>query len=332
MLEDLQPTLRGGIMKYRLIIAISILCCLVVTSSSCKKAPLGDPSNPLKLWFMPQKDAAVYEENAPKLKTFLEESMGLSVKTELANSYVDIIKALGQKKADAAFINSLGYLLANDWAGAEAILQYVYGDLYKSYSGEFITRVGSGIDKPSDINGKVIAFTDPYSASGYLYPLKYLKDKDIKPSKSVYAGSHLKVVEMVYNGEADAGAIYHEGWATRGPSKDARSLLAKKYPDVFSTIKVLAQTDEIPNGPVAVRKGLPSDMKAKLTKTLLQFSKTPEGRRTLMELYGMTGLAPVDDAAYDGIRQVVRDLGKSIQDTVPGGTPYYRTFMEPGLD
>jgi len=318
-------------MKKRLI-TVFLALAIIIAAPACKKEPLGTSGNPIKMWFMPQRERAVYDEYAPQIKEYLEKTTGYAVKTELSPSYIDIVKALGQKDADIAFINSLGYLLANDWAGAHAVLQYVYGDIYRDYRGEFITKVDSGIDSPQDLNGKTIAFTDPYSASGYLYALKYLKDHDIRPSKTIFTGSHLKAVEAVYNGEADAGVIYHEGTESGMSAKDARSQLEKKYPNIMSIVKVIALTDEIPNGPVAVRKDLTDDMTAKLVKSLSDFSKSPAGRKTLLELYGMTGLAPVSDSTYDGVREVIRNLGKRIQDTVPGGTPYYRTYMEPGLE
>ena len=318
-------------MKYRILI-VAIALATLLSAPSCKSKPLGTADNPIKLWFMPQRDQAVFEANAPVIKSYLEKKTGFAIETKLAPSYIDIVKALGQKKADIAFMNSLGYLLANDWAGARAVLQYVYGDVYKDYRGEFIARVGAGIDTPADLDGKTLAFTDPYSASGYLYALKYLKDHDIKPSKTLFTGSHLKAAEMVYKGEVDAAAIYHEGSSSGRSAKDARTQLEAKYPDILSMVKVIALTDEIPNGPEAVRKKLTDEMVGKLTAALSDFARTPKGRKTLLSLYGMTGLTPVTDASYDSVRKVIQELGKTVQDTVPGGAPYYRTYMEPGLD
>lgn len=318
-------------MKKLLIIAL-----LLVTSIglfySCKKTPLGTPGNPVKFWFMPQKDPAVYEAQAPAIKDYLEKKTGYSIRTNLAPSYVDIIKALGQKDADIAFMNGLGYLLANDWAGATPLLQYVYGDVYKDYHGEFVVKVGSGINKPEDLNGKTIAFTSAYSTSGYLYPLKYLKDHNIKPAKTVFAGGHLQALEMLYRGEVDAAAVYHEGTTMNAQAHDIRGELVSKYPKIFSELKVVALTAKIPNGPIVVRKELPDEMAAKLKSALLEFAHTPEGRKTLIKLYGMTGFAPVSPKVYDGVSDVIREMGKTIQEMVPGGAPYYRTWIIPGLE
>ena len=320
-------------MKYRWF-AVLLTLTVIISMGACKKdrGPLGTEKNPVKLWFMPLKEEAVYQKHAPAIEKFLEEKTGYQVETTLATSFIDIVKALGKKKADVAFMNTLGYLLAHDWAGADAKLQYLYGDVYTTYRGEIITKVGSGIDKPADITGKTFAFTDNYSAAGYLYALKYLKDNDIKPKRMTYSGGHLKAVEMVYRGDVDAAATYHEHPGAGGEVKDARIELAKKYPDVLSVVKILALTSEIPDGPIATRKELPPEMAVKITDALKEYTETPEGRTTLMALYNVTGLTTVNNSTYDGVRKVIKQLGKEIQDMVRGGVPYYKTSIEIGLE
>lgn len=320
-------------MKYRYF-AVLLTLTVIISMGACKmdKGPLGTEKNPVKLWFMPLKEEAVYQKHAPAIEKFLEEKTGYQVETTLAASFIDIVKALGKKKADVAFMNTLGYLLAHDWAGADAKLQYLYGDVYTTYRGEIITKVGSGIDKPADITGKTFAFTNHYSAAGYLYALKYLKDNDIKPKRMTYAGGHLKAVEMVYRGDVDAAATYHEHPGAGGEAKDARVELAKKYPDVLSVVKILALTSEIPDGPIATRKGLSPEMADKITDALKEYTETTEGRTTLMALYNVTGLTTVNNSTYDGVRKVIKQMGKEIQDMVKGGVPFYKTSIEIGLE
>jgi len=320
-------------MKYRWF-AVLLTLAIVISIGACKtrKGPIGSEKNPVQLWFMPLKEEAVYQKYAPAIEKFLEEKTGLQVETKLAESFIDIVKAMGKKKADVAFMNTLGYLLAHDWAGVEAKMQYLYGDVYTTYRGEIVTKVGNGINKPADLNGRSFAFTDPYSAAGYLYALKYLKDNNIKPGKILYSGGHIKAVEMVYSGAVDAAATYHEHPGAGGEAKDARIELSEKYPDILGVVKILSLTSEIPNGPIATRKGLPPEISGKIMESLKGYSETPEGRTALMGLYNVTGLTAVDNSVYDGVRNVVRQMGKEIQEMVKGGVPYYKTSIEIGLD
>jgi phosphonate transport system substrate-binding protein len=316
---------------------VALFICAFMAASllvSCSKrsGKIGSKENPIQFYFMPLKGEKVFKKNAPMIEQYLENKTGLAIETVAAPSFVSIIKKFGSKKADFAFMNTLGYLLARDWAKAEACLMYIYGDVYRTYRGEILVRTDSGIKKAADLNGKTMAFVSPYSAGGYLYPLKYLADHKVKPSKEYFAGNHLQAVEDVYSGKAAAAATYHARPFHGDKKGDARTELTKKHPDILSMLKIIALTDKIPNGPVAVRSELPKEIKTKITDALLEFSNTPNGRKTLMELYNVTGLIKTRDADYDGVQKVVREMGKQIQDMVPGGAPYYKTAIEPGLE
>jgi phosphonate transport system substrate-binding protein len=302
--------------------------------SACGKGEktLGTESNPVSFYFMPLKGEAVFDRNARSIENFIKAKTDLSVKAVPSPDFITIIKALGQKKADIAFTNTLGYLLAHDWAKAEAHLIPLYGDVYTSYRGEILVRADSSIENLTDLNGKTIAYADPYSTGGYIYPLKLLNERAVKPGKSVFAGGHKKAVELLYDGKVDAAAVYHTKPSDEGLARDARMEIADDHPDVISKIRILALTDPIPNGPIATRDGLPDNIKTALVGALVEFAKTPEGRHSLNELYNMTGLAVANDADYDGVRKTLQELGKSVQEVVPGGISFFRTYIIPGLE
>lgn len=318
----------------RLCFAVLAIAVALLASSACGKRDktLGTDSNPVSFYFMPLKGEAVFDRNARIIETFIKERTGLSVKAVPSPDFITIIKALGQKKADIAFTNTLGYLLAHDWAKAEAHLIPLYGDVYTSYRGEILVRADSGIETLADLGGKTIAYADPYSTGGYIYPLKLLDERKVKPGKSVFAGGHRKAVEMLYDGKVDAAAVYHTKPSDEGLARDARMEIADEHPDVISKIRILALTDPIPNGPVATRDGLPDPIETALIGALVEFAKKPEGRTALNELYNMTGLAVANDADYNGVRKTLKELGKTVQEVVPGGVSFFRTYIIPGLE
>ena len=127
-------------MTQKRIVAL-VVCVLIAASGafSCarRKGKLGTKENPIRFYFMPLKGEETFQANAPNVKQFIEEKTGLAVETIHAPDFVTMVKAIGKKKADIAFMNTLGYLLARDWAKAEAHLRYIYGDIYHSYRGEF---------------------------------------------------------------------------------------------------------------------------------------------------------------------------------------------------
>lgn len=319
-------------MKKMLIVLGLIVAFISTGSCTGRKGEIGTADNPILFYYMPLKGEKVFAEYAPKLEKYIEANAGLAVESRHAKDFTTIVEAFGKKKADVAFMNTLGYLMAHDWAKAEAYLQQLYGDVYRSYRGEILVRTDAKINDVKDLEGKTIAFADPFSASGYLYPLKLLHDKKIKPSKTVFAGGHKKAVEMVYKGEVDAAATYHTRPTASGIERDSRIELMKEYPDIISKVKIIALTDEIPNGPVAFSSKLPEAVKTKLAGAIMGFARTPEGRKALTEIYNITGLAVGNDDEYDGVRKVLKDLGKTVDEVVPGGITFYRTHAEAWLE
>jgi phosphonate transport system substrate-binding protein len=127
-------------------------------------------------------------------------------------------------------------------------------------------------------------------------------------SQVLFAGGHDKVVIAVYNGQVDGGATFD----------DARTLVTTTLPDVMDRVKVIAYTEPIPNDLVSVRPGLPAEMVEKLQTALLDIAGTDEGRKVLKALYGIDGLEPTTDAAYDPVRHAAEFLNLDLEAEVAG--------------
>jgi phosphonate transport system substrate-binding protein len=157
----------------------------------------------------------------------------------------------------------------------------------------------------ADFKGKKIAFVDPASASGYLLPLKMLRDLGVEPAETVFAMKHDNVVSMVYNGQVDGGATFHTP-AHDGQIEDARRLVKTQYPDVEDKVQIVQLSTAIPNDPIVVRAGLPVEMKTKIIDAFMKFVKTPEGKEAFKAIYGVDDFKTATDADYDS----VLELGK----------------------
>jgi len=77
--------------------------------------------------------------------------------------------------------------------------------------------------------------------------------------------------------------------------------------------KVIARTDPIPNDTVSFRGDLPPKVVEKVTAGLVRVAKSDEGRRAVMDLYGIDGLAPAKDSDYDSVRRAAKMLGIDIE-------------------
>ena len=264
---------------------------------------------PIKLVmsFVPSGDTQQIITGGQAIERLLEEKTGYEIDTNVATSYAAVVEAMGAGNADIGWLNTFGYILAHEKYGVEVILATVrFGRPY--YTGQIIVRADSGIETLKDLKGKVMCWVDPLSTSGYIIPRIMLQAEGIDPdndfAKTVEAGSHNNVVIAVYNGDCDAGATY----------VDARRTVEKDFPDVMEKVKVIAESPQIPNDTVSVRKDLPPEVVQTIKNALLEIAKSEEGKQALKEVYEIEDLVEVDDSFYDGFRATLDAAGINIEE------------------
>ncbi len=295
-------------MKQFYTIFLTLSLTLIVSGCTKKREVLGSEDNPIKFFFIPSVDVKLIEDASSELKKYLEENTPYKFKIAIPPSYIAVVEAFGTSRADVASISLFGYMLAHEKYGVEAHLITIrYGE--RTYRAQFLARSNSSIKTLKDLNGKKMAFVDPSSVSGYLLPLKHLKEHGIKPRETMFAMRHDNVVSMIYQGQVDAGATFYSP-PEAGKIQDARRLVLSQYPDVESKIKIIELSSEIPNDPIVYRKDLPEEIKQSLSKALIQFAASPTGLKVLGQLSSITGLAPITDKDYDKARADIKLLGK----------------------
>ncbi len=294
--------------KYLLYLSPIIIFIIISSSRELNEGALGTRSNPIKLYFTPSVDAKRITTNAKELTDFLEKETGYYFTTAVPASFIAVVEAFGTKKADIASINTFSYLMANAKYGAEARLRIVRDNNETSYKGQFITRYDSGIDSLSDIDGRSFAYVDPSSTSGYILPKAMLDKKGIRPSETVFAMRHDNVVTMVYQGQVAAGATYY---APPDPKTheilDARMRVEKQFPDVEQKVKIIGFTQRIPNDPWVFRKDMDEGMKEKIIDALIKYVSTPQGGKSMYDIYDIRGLIRTKDSDYDGLRKLLEE-------------------------
>ena len=292
-----------------------LLLALVATTSAPAQTKL-------VMAFVPSGESQTILQSGNQVAHLLEVATGYRFESFVATSYAGVIEAMGAGRADIGWLNSFSYVIAHQKYGVEVRLVTVrFGLPY--YRAEIIAQSASGINSLADLKGKRFAFVDPASTSGYLFPLAGLKKAGYDPAKffgqTVFAGSHNNVVLAVYQGRAEAGAVF----------EDARASVQKTLPDVMQKLKVIWKSDPIPNDTVSFRKDLPADVKDRVSTALLRFSQDPVGLEALKSLYEIEALADYQllvtkykvtasslDAFYDPVRDVARYAGINLEDLI----------------
>jgi phosphonate transport system substrate-binding protein len=295
----------------KILISLPLVCSLAFTACTSKRAELGSAENPVKIFFVPSVDAKVLDDASKKLKDFLESKTSYKYEIAIPQSYIAVVEAFGTARADVAALNTFGYVRAFDLYGVEARLTSLrHGK--STYQSQFIVKTGSPIKTIEDLKGKKIAFVDASSASGYLLPLKLLKDKKIETGETVFAMTHDNVVSMVYNGQVDAGATFYSVPDEEG-IQDARRLVRTQYPDVEKKVSILQLSDALPNEPLVFRKELSEEMKTKIASAMLEFVQSPDGKKTFKAIYGVDDMKPATDKDYEAVRAMMNALRKETE-------------------
>lgn len=302
--------------RYASLMVLSILGAFSLSSCIKSDKPLGTSANPIKFHFVPSVDSKVIETNSKVFKEYLEKQTGYVYEITIPQSYVAVVESFGTKRADIAAINTFGYILAHEKYGAEAKMTVLRHGL-STYQSMFVAKKTSSIKTLNDLKNKKIAFVDPASTSGYLLPLKQLKDLGINPKETVFAQKHDNVISMVYQGQVDAGAAFYSPSTQNEKGDividDARRLVKLQYPDVEDKITIIGLSEAIPNDPFIFRKDMPNDMKDKITEAMLAFVNTESGLAAFKAIYGVTGLKKATDADYNEVRTMLKTVGANAE-------------------
>jgi phosphonate transport system substrate-binding protein len=234
----------------------------------------------------------------------LGRKLGVRIKVYMPTDYLGVVEALRNKTTDIAFVHPAGYVFAHREAGAQIVAVDVWHGK-TSYTSRIFVRRDAGIKSLEDLRGRTIAFVDPGSTSGYVYPMVMLikkglvKNRDPKTffKDAVFAGTHEAALLALLNGSVDAVASFE--MAPRQYLRDKERV---------ERLTHIAETEPIPEAGVIVREGLDPALVKKLFDALMAFN-APEYRSMLKDFYEIDGFAPARDSDYDPVREAIDLLG-----------------------
>jgi phosphonate transport system substrate-binding protein len=218
-----------------------------------------------------------------------------------------------------ALLNDLAYLLAEDTYQVEARLAILRSGGRRFHRAQILVRKDSGLKTLRDLEGKRLAFVDPYSVTGFVVGAHLLAKQGVRAGATTFVGSHEEVVRQVYSRDADAGATYDDGSPSGGLPVDVRARLQERFPDIGDQLIALAKSDPIPNEPVVFRRGLDPALAERLTAALVNLHSQPAAVEALRALDDIVGFDPASSADYAPLRGVISGIGKDVEELVPGG-------------
>ncbi|WP_374641811.1 phosphonate ABC transporter substrate-binding protein [Tabrizicola sp.] len=239
----------------------------------------------------------------------IEAELGVPVKLFTPADYDGVIQGLLGGTLDYAWLGASGYakVYLTDPEAVEVKLTKQNIDGSTGYYSIGFTRKDSGITSMEDAKGKVFAFADPNSTSGYLVPGAELAAEygDLKSyfGEVKMSGGHEQTIVGVANGDFDAGVSWADGlgnWEDGYNSGAFRKAADAGVVDMSNLVEIW-RSALIPEGPMVVRKALPQDVKDKVTQLTADLWETDPECAYAVAAGEAKDFVPVEHSAYDGI-------------------------------
>jgi phosphonate transport system substrate-binding protein len=226
---------------------------------------------------------------------WLEAKLGRAVSFVQRGNYREVVDLVRTGKLDFAWICGYPYVQHRRELRLVAVPLWRGGPYYQSYL--IVPADDTRTAGLADLRGKVFAYSDPDSNSGYLYPRYLLTTRGENPanyfSRSFFTWAHRKVVEAVGVALADGGAVDGYVWET----------LAEVRPELTRATRIIERSGRFGHTPFVARGDIPPAELERFRAVLTGMAADPVGEALLQRLH-LDGFAPGEPALYDGIARM----------------------------
>ena len=253
----------------------------------------------IKMGFVPLKNSEKLVEDLKPISDYLTERLGVKVEAFTASNYIGVVEGLGSGSVDFGIIPPFSSLLAQKQSNAKPILTSKGKTGKPGYTAELYVRKDSGIKSLQDVKGKKVAFVDPSSSSGYIYPGAMLVNAGLNLDKDIsyqFSGGHDKSLQLLLNKDVDVIATF-DGVEDR---------YAKDFPQAKTDIQKLATSDMIPGVMVTTSGKMDKELQEKLDKALRDIEKDPKMKEMFTKMFSITGFTDVDQDAYKKVEATAK--------------------------
>ena len=202
----------------------------------------------------------------------------------IAQSFDEMGKLLRDGEVDIYFDTVFPAIASQNISGSEFLLRRSK-DGVSSYWSTFVVLKERMVDSFDEFLGKIIAFEEPRSTSGYVLPAGKLLEhgyslKQVEGSSAEVADNEIgyffsrdeeNTIDLVLRGIVAAGGISNQDFD-------------QLPPEVSQKLAIFGRTMTVPRQIVSLRPGMDAPKKEKIKELLLGLRDTPEGRQLLFDM------------------------------------------------
>ncbi len=234
-------------------------------------------------------------------KQYLDSRLERPVLFIQRGSYREITDMLRKDELDFAWICGYPFVRYRRELRLLAVPLYGGKPLYRSYI--IVPASDRSSESILDLRGRIFAYSDPNSNSGYLYTnyrlVQLREDRASFFKKGFFTWAHRKVVEAVSVGLANGGSVDGYVWDTL--NKDAGELTART--------RLVEKSPEFGFPPMVARLTAPKEVFHAVQNVLLAMAGEPEGRALLARL-NLEGFIAGSPQLFDGISEMMKAVNR----------------------
>lgn len=243
-------------------------------------------------------------------KTALEEATGDTFEFFPVNSRTAAAEALRGKTVDFVVSGPAEYVVINKLTEAAPLIGLGRPD----YHCAIVVRADSGINLPSDLETRKVAFGDIGSTSNMLCPMQVLADHGLDPVNDIESThTSLNIAhEALKNGDVDAIGANAGTWLN---VRNAETDLP------YGFFKIIARSGDLPNDMIMVGAHVPADAADAVRDAILENKEQIIAGITAHaenDKYVGMDLVAIEDSAYDYVRSMYTNAGYPQFDTFIG--------------
>jgi phosphonate transport system substrate-binding protein len=287
----------------------TVLLALATTTALSGAAFAQDAITQFNIGILGGENAQDRLTNQECFRAKIEEALGVPVKLFAPADYDGVIQGMLGGTIDYAWLGASAFakIQLTDPNAVELKLTKQNIDGSTGYYSIGFARADSGITSMDDAKGKVFAFADPNSTSGYLVPgaellASYGKLEEYF-SEVKMSGGHEQSIVGVHNGDFDAGVSWADGlgnWEDGYNSGAFRRAADAGLVDMANLVEIW-RSKLIPEGPMVIRSALPTDVKDKVTQLTADLWETDKECAYNVAAGDAKDFVPVTLQEYEGV-------------------------------
>lgn len=220
----------------------------------------------------------------------------------MRRSYREVLDLLNSGGIDFAWICGYPFVQSRDPEFLRLLTVPIYRREPRYYSYIIVHR-NSPYQTLNDLRGRVFAFSDPDSNSGFLYPLALLSKHKESPEtffrQTFFTFNHAETIQAVAEQVADGGAVDSYIW----------EYLAAFRPEITKETRIVKRSPSFGFPPIVSRIGVKATTVKRMQEVLLKMNLDPEGKILLSE-FKLDGFGDFPPSLFYDIRVMANQTRK----------------------